>query len=114
MGKFYGLMMQFKDSECKMRQVAVDKDYAEAARLKLERDAFEKAALEVLLEVEQKFIDHFDVAKPVAKPANMIKHVKSNLTTEVEDHLTPLSPTTKAPTTEASKYTACNGQIPSG
>jgi hypothetical protein len=60
MGKVYALLLHFKDSESKMRKAAVDEDYAEAARVKLERDAVKEAALEALLEVEQKFIGHIE------------------------------------------------------
>jgi hypothetical protein len=56
MGTVYALLIIFKESEKKMREAAVREEYAEAAHLKIERDAIKEAALEALAEVEKKFI----------------------------------------------------------
>ena len=55
LGKVYALLIAFKESECQMKQAALDEDYVQASRLKAERDERRNDAKTALVEVEQQF-----------------------------------------------------------
>ena len=55
LGQVYALLIAFKESENQMKQAALEEDYVEASRLKVERDERRNAARAALTEVEQQF-----------------------------------------------------------
>jgi hypothetical protein len=60
LGKVYALLISYKECEQKMRNAAIEEDYKEASRLKIERDNAKVAASEALNEVEMEFIGNMN------------------------------------------------------
>ena len=60
MTSVYAFLIAYKECENKMRDAAMQEDYAAASRLKTDRDMAKEAALQSLHEVEQEFIGSVD------------------------------------------------------
>ena len=60
MSSVYGFIIAYRESDNKMRDAAMQEEYAAASRLKTERDMAKEAALQSLQDVEKEFIGSVD------------------------------------------------------
>jgi hypothetical protein len=74
-----------------MRQASKDEDYAEAARVKLERDTAKETALRTLLEIELKFICLSQQVKSSLPSADGLKSALVESSSSSADGLSSMS-----------------------
>lgn len=91
LGNVYALLISFKDCENDMREAASREDYADASRLKSERDTKRDAAMKALLDVEEMFLGkgNNDLSISTIKDESFMSHrsAHSALQFDGRDHL---------------------------